>query len=513
MTSRGPRPHEQGSEGLSAPGGRHVVAALAGGVLLLAPLVFVVVPLSREAGLRGDPFATALAGAVVCYSAVRLAVFCWHGRPRWAEALFWAFSYVWLGLASLAQVASDTNPLSTSFTAGTQVVALGVVLVGFLAFEVGRRVGGHDRPPAVDEVPLVEMPRRVLSRRRVVVLAVGTVLLTPALVIALGGPEVLFGSRQAVADHLVRGALYTETSHVLGGALLTAANVLPFVAALAALCLLRARVGPRRDLLLAALLGALVVSNLLLNNPISNARNWVLTIGIAFVIAVGFLRRPGAKVAFLALFIAGATVVFPYADAFRTEQTGVHNSLRSSSMPVDYFIGKTDYGASTDVGVTVLHVEREGHTWGRQLLGAAAFWVPRAAWDDKPVNTAEILADEIRFPNRNLDTPLWAEGYIDFGVLGTVALLGAFGALVRRVDDVLERAEFDPRRCADVAFPIAVSFVGYESFLLRGSLLQAMARIVTLVAVFLLLSTRSAAPGAPTTGPGTPARAGGRSTA
>lgn len=493
----GPRTQESACGGLPHPRdappveAHQLLSVVFLAALLVAPVVLVLVPLADESGIRGDPLAIALSAAIVVYSAVRLGSFCWRAKPHWANALFWAFSYVWLGLASLAQVASGVNALSTSFAPRTQVVALVVVLLGFLAFDLGRRLPFTTRRRRRDDARCTKAPRGwVLSRRRVVLLGGVTVLLTPALALALGGSTALFGSRQAIADQLVAGAFFTATSHVFGGLLLAAANVLPFATALAAVCLLRARARGRRDVVLIVLVGALALSNLLLNNPISNARNWFLTVAIAFVLALGLLRRPVAKIAFLALFLAGATVVFPYADAFRNEQSGIHNSIRSTSTPVDYLIGKTDYGAVTDVAATALHVEREGHTWGRQLLGAAAFWVPRSVWTDKPVNTAEILAEEIDFPNPNLDTPLWAEGYIDFGLLGTALLLGTFGVLSRRADDVLERADLRPDRCADVVFPIAISFVGYESFLLRGSLLQAMARIVTVIVVFLVLATR-----------------------
>src|SRR5205085_620826 len=129
------------------------------------------------------------------------------------------------------------------------------------------------------------------------------------------------------------------------------------------------------------------------------------------------------------------------------------------------------------------------------LLGAALFWLPRSVWPDKPFNTAFIVADDIGFPNRNLDSPLWAEGYVDFGWVGTAVLLAGSGLVARRLDDgfvLVRRVRAAVGRSGVVrsAIPLAAVAVpviaGYEYILLRGSLLQAMARLAVMVVLLLL---------------------------
>jgi hypothetical protein len=469
----------------SSIGGQHVATVLFVALLIALPVVLIVVPLG-QAGGRGAVIPTLLSWAVLVYSAIRLGIFCWRRRTMWAEGVFWGFSYVWLGTAGVAQVSAGRNPLYTELSPTVQTTQFGMILLGFLALDGGRWLHGRVRRPEPAGAP------RVLSRSRVLTLCVVTVVLTPVFVQTLGGLDTLFSNRDAIDTQLTDSGLYSDATNASGGTLVTLANVLPFACLLAIVCLWRARPDLRRDAALWLAFLAVVAVNVVLNNPVSNPRYWVLAILLALVLCVRTLERPSARVALMTVFVLSAILAFPYLDATRTDEFGSSAAAQGSNRPVDFLLDKTDYGSVTDVGVTVRYVEDHGHTWGYQLLGAALFWFPRNLWPDKPDNTAELLADQANFPNRNLDTPLWAEGYIDFGFVGTAAAMALFGFLVGAADTAVERATRDPGRFATPGLLVAVSFVGYESFLLRGSLLQAMAKIVFLCVVLVCLSRRPA---------------------
>ena len=151
-------------------------------------------------------------------------------------------------------------------------------------------------------------------------------------------------------------------------------------------------------------------------------------------------------------------------------------------------LGKTDYASITDIAVAIRVADHLGHTHGRQLLGAATFWVPRSLWPDKPDNTAFLIADEISFPNRNLDSPLWAEGYVDFGWAGACGLLALCGLAARRLDDAFVALRGLTTRAVPLVAVAVPVIAGYEYILIRGSLLQAMARIVTLLVLLVAVS-------------------------
>jgi hypothetical protein len=338
------------------------------------------------------------------------------------------------------------------------------------------------------------------------VLAGVSLVTAPLFVAVLGGPAAMFSSQEAISDTLSTSGLYSSETNASGGTLLVLGGCLPFIALLCLARLLADDPATRRRVLPWVFLVGLVGVNLLINNPISNARFWAFAVVLAFFFTWRFSARPAVIAAFVTVFAVSSLVVFPYLDQYRYSESSIQKyglHVNQYTEPVDYVLAKTDYASVTDVAVVIRAVDHDGHTWGRQLLGAALFWMPRSVWPDKPVNTANIVADDIGFPNRNLDSPLWAEGYVDFGWVGTAVLLAGAGLITRRLDDafvLLRRARAAVGRTglARTAVPlvaVAVPVVaGYEFILLRGSLLQAMARIAVMVALLLLVSRRATPP-------------------
>jgi hypothetical protein len=477
----------------SRAGGRTGAARIAPPVLLfvftiVTPLVLVAYPLSGASAQR-SPLVLILQWAVILYAAARLTMLSWHGEPRWMAIVFWCFTYAWFGVASLAQVMSGHTPLQTAIDddlAGRELLA---ILLGFVCYDVA----GHLlRPRAMDRAG---HEVRILSVRRVAQLGVLAVAATPIITSTLGGIDALFSSRKTVDIGLITSGLYDRSltksglnagsGNAVGGLLVAVGHTLPFVAMFSLVWLWRSDRASRKKIGLQVLFVLLLGSNLILNNPISSARYWFLTVVLAFIFTIPRLQRRAGITATIVAFILGATIVFPHLDAFRDDRV-----LFEGRQPVELFTEKTDYGAVTDIALAIRFTDRHGHTDGRQLLGTALFWVPRALWPGKPPNTAYLIATDINFPNTNLDSPLWAEGFFDFGWPGVALLLGAFGVVSSRMDYryVYARQGWgrgDPVPLALLALPCIAA---YESIILRGSLLQSMNHLALLVLLLLIVT-------------------------
>jgi hypothetical protein len=498
-------------------------------VLVAVPLWLFVAPVVASRAPSLSP-AVVIFAVMAAYCAVRLAQLMWAAEPRWTVLGVWMFSYSWIAVAGLTQSLADANPLGLTLAPGLATEQAALLLFGLICFDVATRVRvGSVVPqdtkrsgagPSSDTKrsgagPSTRWARaalsgpwrgRVLSPRRVMVLAGVSLVTAPLFVAVLGGPAAMFSSQEAISDTLSTSGLYSSETNASGGTLLVLGGCLPFIALLCLARLLADDPATRRRVLPWVFLVGLVGVNLLINNPISNARFWAFAVVLAFFFTWRFSVRPAVIAAFVTVFAVSSLVVFPYLDQYRYSESSIQKyglHVNQYTEPVDYVLAKTDYASVTDVAVVIRAVDHDGHTWGRQLLGAALFWMPRSVWPDKPVNTANIVADDIGFPNRNLDSPLWAEGYVDFGWVGTAVLLAGVGLITRRLDDafvLLRRARAAVGRTglARTAVPlvaVAVPVVaGYEFILLRGSLLQAMARIAVMVALLLLVSRRATPP-------------------
>lgn len=456
-------------------------------ILLVVPAALFVAPVLAGPVSFGVP--AALFAVSVVYCAVRLGSLMWEAEPRWSVLGLWMFSYAWFAVSGLTQTLADRNPLGFTLPQSLATEQAALVLAGLLCFDVASRVRPRNPGSALPAALGRRVRGRVLSPGRVLLLGVGTLVTAPAFIALLGGPRVLLSDRQSVYEQLSASGLYSSASNATGGLVSVIGGVLPFVALICLAKLLADDPVFRRRTEVWLLGTALVGLNVLMNNPISNARYWAFAIVLAFFFTWRGSTRPAVITTFVTIFALSALIVFPYLDAFRVSaSTAKTIRTPSYSQPVDYVLGKTDYASITDIAVSIRVADHLGHSYGRQLLGAATFWVPRSIWPGKPDNTAFLIADEIAFPNRNLDSPLWAEGYVDFGWVGACGLLALFGLGARRLDDAFVALRGVRTRAVPLVAVAVPVLAGYEYILIRGSLLQAMARIVTILVLLAAVS-------------------------
>ncbi|WP_329217620.1 hypothetical protein [Streptomyces microflavus] len=424
---------------------------------------------------------------LTCYAGARLATMILSTRRRLLQGVFWMFVYIAMGVAPFAQVVIGQTPTPMVGPRQDLITAVAMVLLGCAAYDLGALLASRRplrrRTPSSRSAgggPAVAHPVRL---RLLVVLAFAA---SAFYVLKLGGPAVFFSSRQEITETVAASGVVTEGSNV-GSAFIKGFGQVP---ALLALLLYtrrlatsyRARRTPSTVLVWVAL-GAL---NLVVNNPISNARYWFLTVLMAFV----FTAMPSSAAVYrtvLATGVVGALVVFPYADKFRYDDEGQRPAQSASVF--EPLVTK-DYDQMVMFANTISWVDTRGHTYGRQLTGSALFFVPRAVWSGKPEDTGVRVGQWMGLRMTNLSAPLWTEFWVDFGATGMaggMALIGYAAARTdRRYARAVTRAGPGPGSVLAIAAPL---IAGYTFILLRGPLLQAAGKLAIAALCLLLIST------------------------
>jgi len=172
-------------------------------------------------------------------------------------------------------------------------------------------------------------------------------------------------------------------------------------------------------------------------------------------------------------------LLFPSLDFARRE------GWTASSITLDLSIAEQpDFDAFQQMANGVTFVRVVGPRDGRQLAGAAFFFIPRSIWPDKAAPTGPLVAATVgNLQNLNVAAPLWEEAFVDFGILGVVVILTGLGWFVWG----LERSAASSPGGGPTVFRIAQPFLaGYGFFVLRGALLPAVGTLT--VAVMLLLA-------------------------
>jgi hypothetical protein len=143
-----------------------------------------------------------------------------------------------------------------------------------------------------------------------------------------------------------------------------------------------------------------------------------------------------------------------------------------------------DYDAFQQAAHAVEWVQATGYH-PAQLLGPPLFWLPRAIWPDKPLDTGVVLGVFKGFDFTNLSAPVPAELYVTGGPFA-VALGGLLiGWGWTRMDRHL--LLYGPAGFVGLLVPVLAV---YQFIVLRGSLLQATGRLVVIMGLLWFATSK-----------------------
>lgn len=467
-----------------------VRAAAMAGLMVIIP--WIVVSTGDEAH-RGSVWVLCLGIAV--YAGWRLSGLIAAAVPRLYEFMFWLFCYIFMGIAPASQLRTDIMPGTTPFVLPSGDLKAGVIVVlGIIAFEIGvlwernSSVGfamaddGRDVEDGRDDDdvqgsafagpdgPVSISERTPMLGRLVPMLALST--LATAYVVKAIGVAPFFSSRDE-RDRLSAVAFPDPTVAVVIG-------TLTWIPALVVIHRVingsRRTDGTRTKFSLGERSAVLLASAIILvvNNPLSTARYVFGAMALSLVVLFGgFTNSRRTRWTMIGLLLA-LFVAFPVANTFRREaDEAVKLSLTNE------YQGNGDYDSFAQIHNAIHIADTEGYTYLQQPLGIALFWVPRSVWPDKPIDTGIYIGEHRGYSFTNLSAPLWAELYLIGGIVPVVIGFTAVGKLIRRADTGLVKRFLEQRPLTVVG-----SFVPfYLMILLRGSLLQAMALVVSFLAV------------------------------
>ncbi|MGK5529814.1 O-antigen polymerase [Streptomyces sp. URMC 129] len=467
------------------PGGRAVLSRplsvpLVAGIVCVLPLAVAAHP---GEGVRDTTFYLQL--VVAGYAGIRLCAMVLSGRRRLIQGAFWLFSYLAMGIAPLAQSVLGRDPTPVLGPRGDTQLATALVLCGMAAFDVGALLARH-RPSMRGR----RRPPAAVHRQRLYILIAVAYVASALLIVQLGGPAVFFASRQEISASLdaATGAGAADGGGgEAGNALLRGFGTVPAMLALLFLTrwMVTSRSARRRPSVLLPWAGLLVI-NAIVNNPISNPRYWFLTVLFALLFTV-FPRSPVMYRAALALGVIFALLVFPFTDRFRYDENG-RQEVETQSL-LEPLVVK-DYDQVNMFANTITYeADGHGHTYGKQVAGAALFFVPRGVWEGKPQDTGFLVGGWMGTNSANLSSPLWAELWLDFGAAGMIGGFLAVGYLAARTDRRYVQQTVDDPSPGNVLAVVVPVLAGYSFILLRGSLLQASGRIGIALLCLALVTT------------------------
>ena len=418
-----------------------------------------------------DPWLRLCLTLLHLYVSLRLAGLSSAADVPWMRFPFYAFVYVWISAAPSVQFAEGLRPWGVYLTDNNYLYTLFVIFVGIIAYEGGNTLAKKtSRPPAV----WLNSPS--YRTQQLIVLTLFGVS-TVVTVIAITGISGLLGSRGDAGNAFQELGSGNQARLVLGSLLRA-----PILVAVFSLLYLAFSGGWRKIPYFRVLLLVALVAFVVANFPTAVSRGWLGAILVGILSIYAFAKRRNVYRLLGLPMIGGFLFVYPLM-VFRSSVSINPGRIMEPTVYAD-----GDFDVLQLASIIVNYTDSFGLTWGRQLLGPLLFWVPRSAWPDKPVGTGAHVAENTGMSFTNVSAPLWAEGYINFGLLGTIVLLLLYGYFSRKWEMGLNSGTMNLRIAVVASF-----FSGFQVFALRGDLMtSATFSLPVLIIAVLFLKQRGA---------------------
>lgn len=208
--------------------------------------------------------------------------------------------------------------------------------------------------------------------------------------------------------------------------------------------------------------------------PISMSRVNVATLYLPIVV---ILARKYFSVKYFSFFLIGSFLfIFPLLNKFREYQ------FTHKINPFEGFFqfDQAHYDNFYNFALTYFDVPI---TYGKQLLGALLFFVPRTVWHNKPIGSGNYMANLEGFSFGNVSQNFFAEGYINFGLLGILFFLILY-ALLSCYIDKLGKIYWERKSWGMVIY---LQLIFFSFFLMRGDLISSIALLINYVIVNLII--------------------------
>jgi len=389
-------------------------------------------------------------------AAIGLLVSALSPRRSLVDLCYYLFLTFFLTTPAAIQVATGEFPWDVEHARHHAIKATALFALAMVAYEVGRLVQrGLERRWVALEQPVA--PTAALTTILLVGMAGGLFM------VPLAGLEVLLADRATLSEFNTETGLRGYVFLVLKGVSL--ATTVWALAAAFSVDPARNRSAARRFLALVAL--AMVAITALAFNPLVNPRFSfaAAAIALAFMLVRPYFFRlkPWAIVAFpAALFY-----VFPNLKALSDADARAEVLERIGSVDLEY-LTSVDFDGFQTAANAVRYVEEIGLLGLQNVLGSLFFFIPRAIWPDKPYGSGLAVFEELGYWYVNVSMPLPLEFFLAAGLVGLVAGMIGFGALVGQLEAAsLRGAATAGRTPADV---LVALLGGFAIITMRGSL-------------------------------------------
>ncbi len=384
-------------------------------------------------------------------------IFSRESEPYSLFKVFSLFSLFFFGIAPLLQFYNNTviwyfRPLSEWETFSTNVLIIFILTFYKIFYDLFRRLNVNER--SIRKLDVWSINSKINAKGVISLIA-----------ISLCSFFIVFQSNNySILAMVIRGGeiLSEVTGSSEGDGSPTKWLIINnFVRPISMMCFFYYITSPERNKIVFFILLVLAVFTCF---PTGMPRFAAAAMYIPFMLLIFKLSRK--KNVFSLIFIVGLLVVFPFLDIFRgfSDDAEIKPELNFDMFLQGHFDSYQNFALIVSSNII---------TYGKQLLGVLFFWMPRSIWHDKPIGSGAFAAEKMNFVFDNVSANYFAEGYINFGLIGIILFVIILAFITARLDVIYWKyVGHIKNNYFTVLYAISLGFL---FFILRGDLLSSVA--------------------------------------
>ena len=364
---------------------------------------------------------------------------------------FWAYVYIFLGLAAFVQVSNNVIPW-VDYDHQSHLIFQSIIIffIGVISFIFGR----------YSKINLV-FPLRTISHKRTNYLFFLSFLSLVFIFMSLGF-ETIFYPRTAFT--LLREN--TTSSINLLTALLQTSLLFSLIGYL---MLYR-----KKSISIISMIPCIIIC-LVYFNPVRSDRLSFLILYISiFLFYSGFNKKVWA---FILIF--GLAFLFPVLDFFRSSLQG--NDAITFDFNKNMITG--DFDALSTLIMSINYVQYNDFLYFTNFFTPLFVFIPRIIWPSKPFSSSFLLTNDNNVDFPNIAASMWAEGFLGFGYIGVFLLLFSIGILIRNLNLYYNKSDF--------ITIITIYFTPFMIYFLRGDMYSVGFKVMPMIFWAYLITKKS----------------------
>jgi hypothetical protein len=422
---------------------------------LLIVVIFTAV-LAKYFMLADGAVQKVLAGQWVIVSAC-CAALAVDKRPYSINKIFWIFNLVFFGVVPAYQVGAQHFPWFQQFTPQICFRANELIIASMIVYVFVRFFSGKIK---VQSPSASDLSDRFLQRYRVL----GTIIFAVcciSIVAALGFQNLWLRRVAMAAEHNMNSTLQLIFDKTLRGVILYFTLITVWLYRKQKISLAR---------LIIVLAACLVVSF-----PLAMPRYLVAALYGSILLTWHF-KFQGRMNGFPIAFIIALLVVLPVSGITRHTAEEATAHIKDPRKIYEEALTYGEFDSYATLCKSINYTDSNGVTTGRQLAGAALFFVPRSIWKDKPVGSGAYMYrgySVLGKTFRSIAAPFYSEGLINFGWLGCLVFVALLALLITVYDAYNWQTNDDTiLNFWLLMYPVAMFMIFY---MMRGDLMSSFA--------------------------------------